>query len=382
MANDDDNHLLEALQSLSDFHEGQWQGRATSFAVTADVAAGVVQRKTSPNYKVSVQLGVDVERKDFTMTETMEWSDDSLGSDSSSVTHISSRKLSFANSNLDVDSVDASFSLDATLPDIPSAIIGTDTLAQFVMEHCLAVNDHERIKGLAFYGSNQSLLRIVICHERRIEPTSTNEQSQPPKNPQETGKTTLSAQDLIEMQGDVDRLVDKIAGRVESNQDAPSSSIDSVSNRLDKLQELSSSTDATTLKPHRMNLVELCSGVWLGDAVIRDVETSTKTGKGFGTTSRPSSKQQTFADWTMGVQKVAWQWQWNFGDAIRQVNDVGRSMGTSVAKALGQTIGGLVCVNEGLSRRIPKEQRMVYIDWDGDNVGFVLNSVYIQVILV
>jgi hypothetical protein len=45
-------------------------------------------------------------------------------------------------------------------------------------------------------------------------------------------------------------------------------------------------------------------------------------------------------------------------------------------------MSGSVCVNEGLSRRIKKEDRMVYIDWAGDNVGFLVGSVSIQVCLL
>lgn len=45
------NESLEVLRSLVEFHHGTWEGQATSFSVTADVAAGIVQRKVSPPYK-------------------------------------------------------------------------------------------------------------------------------------------------------------------------------------------------------------------------------------------------------------------------------------------------------------------------------------------
>jgi hypothetical protein len=70
---------------------------------------------------------------------------------------------------------------------------------------------------------------------------------------------------------------------------------------------------------------------------------------------------------------------WNFGQEIRQVNDVGKSMGAEVVSTLASSLAGNVCVNEGLSRRIPKDDRMVYIAWSGDDVGFLLESFAIQV---
>jgi len=120
-----------------------------------------------------------------------------------------------------------------------------------------------------------------------------------------------------------------------------------------------------------------------------------KTKKGFGrrgaTSSDGSAEFQDdpvaaaapFASWEVGVQKMAWRWMWNFGDEIRQIVDVGRgSMGAPLAAPLRSSRAGVVCVNEGLSRRIPKEERMVYVDWEGDNVGFLVGSVAIQVSIV
>lgn len=51
-----------------------------------------------------------------------------------------------------------------------------------------------------------------------------------------------------------------------------------------------------------------------------------------------------------------------------------------MAKELAQSLSGTVCVNESLLRRIPRDARMVYIDWDnGDYVSFILGSVSMQV---
>jgi hypothetical protein len=82
--------------------------------------------------------------------------------------------------------------------------------------------------------------------------------------------------------------------------------------------------------------------------------------------------------WEVGVQKVAWRWMWNFGDEIRQVVDAGRSLGPGLDPALAASLGGSVCVNEGLSRRVRPADRMVYVDWTGDNVGFLVGPAYVQ----
>ena len=133
-----------------------------------------------------------------------------------------------------------------------------------------------------------------------------------------------------------------------------------------------------------MSLLELSSGVWLGDSVIRDIPavpiSPLQRGKGFGTSGKSSNAENIpFASWSQGVQKVTWRWMWNFGEEIRQVNEFGKALGASLADALRLDLAGSVCVNEGLSRRIPKEERMVYIDWTGDNVGFLVGSKSIQV---
>jgi hypothetical protein len=368
-----ENQAIEALRSLADFHDGRWQGKARSFAVTADVAAGIVQRQISPVYQSAVKLSLDVANRDFTMTETLEWDD-----------KISSRKVSLQSSNVDVDDVDASFSLDQTLPDLPADLMGTSKLPAFLIEHCLAVSDDRRARCWALYGVDGSLVRVVVSEETRVlssdVPTSQQEESS-------SSPMGLTASDLLEMQSDVDRLVDKISG-----QDSSSSLDVTSTDRMEQLSQRASSGEGdaganstTGLSLHPASLLELSSGVWLGDIVIRDHPTIPLTpeqrGKGFGPSdgassdTRPSSA---FAEWSVGVQKIAWRWMWNFGEEIRQINDVGKSMGAELISGLSVSLAGSVCVNEGLSRRIPKEDRMVYIDWGGEDVGFLVGSFAVQ----
>mmetsp|Transcript_33872 Transcript_33872/g.82108 ORF Transcript_33872/g.82108 Transcript_33872/m.82108 type:complete len:549 (-) Transcript_33872:59-1705(-) len=369
-----DDQAAEAIRSLCDFHEGQWEGTATSFSISPDVAAGIVKRETSPKFKVAVKLGLDANRQ-FSLTETFEWEE-----------KLSSRSLVLNDCNMDVDSVDASYSLDLSLPDFPAEITGTDKLNQFAIEHCIAASDDRRTKCFAFYGLDQSLQRIVVTTENRIKDTAP-----PPPSPTNGAPTNgapndqLTARDLLEMESDIDRLVEKITGNMEG--EPPSSSpTPTPSSPLEQLGKSMSSTDgAKPLTSHDINLLELSSGVWLGDAIIRDMPTVPESpaggrGKGFGSgTPTSDTIKPAFGSWDVGVQKIAWRWMWNFGEEIRQVVDIGKAMGAGLTKTMTKSLGGNVCVNEGLSRRIPKDQRMVYIDWSGDMVGFLSGPVSIQV---
>lgn len=365
-----DDQAVEALRSLADFHDGRWQGKAKSFSLTADVAAGIVQRKDSPVYHSSVKLGLDVANRDFTMTETFQWDD-----------KVSSRKVSLQSSNIDVDSVDGSYSLDQTLPDLPADLIGTSKLPQFLIEHCLAVSDDRRSRCWALYGVDGSLVRVVVSEETRLKSNTASEQQFLSGDEGSAPTQGLTAADLLEIQSDVDRLVDNITGEKRA---VPTD------DRIGQLANRASAGDSDAgeigLDPHPASLLELSAGVWLGDIIIRDhpnVPTNREQrGTGFGSSTsvdKTKERQSTgFAEWSVGVQKIAWRWMWNFGEEIRQVNDVGRSMGAELVSGLASSLSGNVCVNEGLSRRIPKEDRMVYVDWNGDDVGFLLGSVSIQ----
>ena len=295
-----DDPATKAFQSLYEFHQGQWKGQARSFTISDDVAAGILQRKQSPPYTCTADWTTKSTGGGYQLTETFGTGD-----------KIASRKLCLTDASMDVDVVDASYSLDQSLPDLPSWLTGSDGLPQFVLEHCLATSETRRARLWAIYGLDQSLSRVVVCEEEKVD-----------------------AQPMPE-----------------------------------------SSDAATTLSPHPVSLMELSSGVWLGDAIIRE-QPSTDTGKGFG---KKVPRKQGFAEWTVGVQKVAWRWMWNFGEEIRQVNDAGKAMCAALVSSLTESLGGAVCVNEGLSRRMARDERMVYLDWSGTSAGFLVGSYSIQV---
>lgn len=397
-----EDQAMEALQSLGDFHQGSWSGKAISFTVSEDTAAGILQKKTSDEYKLDVKLAY--ERGDLAISETFSWKDEENKATKSS------RNLSLSSSNVDIDAVDASYSADSSLPNIPSAVTGTEKFIQFAVEQCIAVSDDERVRLFALY--QDKLVRVVVCEEKRMPEKTALAASNLEQQSSVTDK--LSTSDLIELQQDVDRLVDRIAGQVQGNTLNPKSnasigSSSSPQQRIDRLQEVfvgsasnnrennKKSKEGPRLFRHTMSLLDLTSGVWLGDSIIRDFPTipsanssEKASGKGFGSSApslsgsqKTTNKAADFASWEVGVQKIARQWLWDFGDEIRQVNEAGKALGTEMEPVLGKSLSGAVCGKESFSRRIPKEDRMVYVDWNdgngGDHVGFLLGSISIQV---
>jgi hypothetical protein len=440
--------VQEALQSLGDFHQGSWKGKTTSFTVTADVAAGIVQKKTFPEYQVDVKLSYnDDDDGKLCLSEIYSWQDqqDDL--------FASTRSISIADSSIDIDAVDASYSLhqygSTSINDkdkepesqrkqqqqqqytLPADLIGTTKVAVFTIEHALAVNDDERVRLWALYGEKQELIRIVVAEETRRATTPSIMEGTTASTSLTTTTTTA---DLLELKTDVDRIVDTIAGQIRmptvsstandvkdnkdttnnnnNNSNSPAAKKSSEQDRfLQRSQgswtvSSSSKSAAKNSKDDRagpplvrypMSLLELTSGDWLGDSIIRDFPTvpgqlssttaQSSRGKGFGSNTTPpptisnnNNKPPPFASWAIGVQKVGREWLWDFGDAIRENNMAGKSMGALMEPSMSQSMAGVVCENQSLSRRIPKEERMVYIDWNKDNqVGFLMGSVSMQV---
>ena len=451
---DQEDQAKEALQSLGDFHQGSWTGRATSFTVTADVAAGILQKKISPSYQLDVSLIYSQAGGSLALQEVCSWQSASSGGDDDSddLSFASSRQVSLVDSSVDCDAVDASYSLHThfqkgdnddsknTPTNFPAEIVGTRKAAHFAVEQCLAVSDDTRVRLLALYGDKQELIRVVLCDEVRVQRNDSMATTAPLAS---SSSASFTAADLLELQSDVDRLVDKIAGQMPPGSTGAANSTQLEvgyvpAERMQQLQDLSSSSSSVAgpgssplpqssssplpsstvnsnndnankedrglaLVRHPMSLLELTSGVWLGDSIIRDNPTvpgdgdklrSKGAGKGFGSSSSSSSTSSSsssstttprpaFGSWAVGVQKVAREWLWDFGEQIRQNNDAGKSLGAEMETAMGQSMAGSVCENQSLSRRTPKEERMVYIDWNdgnGDNhVGFIVGSVSIQV---
>lgn len=137
-----------------------------------------------------------------------------------------------------------------------------------------------------------------------------------------------------------------------------------------------------TLVPHDISLLEVSSGVWLGDAIIRDFSDVQilATQPGQGSKAPRESIKSSFASWEVGVQKLAVRWMWNFGDEMRQIIDVGKALGRPLSRRLTSSLAGGVYVDERLSRRVPKAERIVYMGYPAvDMVGFLVGPFAIKV---
>jgi hypothetical protein len=409
--NNDEEQGINAIRSLAGYHQGEWKGRARSFTVTQDIAAGIVRRKTSPEYNVCVKLATDnTSGGAVTLSEVISWDD-----------KISHRSIPLL--TCDVDDVDASYSLDSNPADFPTVLAGTNKVCQFVVEHCIAAGEDRRCRCFAIYGVDDALIRVVVADEHRVNKGENDNGDANTSTIEEEKNSILTAQDLMEMESDIDRLVDKIAASM--NTELPTAASSNVSpqleenadsgvgdnhndnvssnvsnSRLDQLGESMTAfekkndEDTQKLSPHPINLLELVGGVWLGDMIIRKtpnvlaspIENQNKgfdrsaLSKSSSSSSSFSKSQRNFADWNVGVQKVAWRYLWNFGDEIRQSFDFGKALGTLMDESTIKSLAGSVCVDESLSRRVPKDERMVYIDWaQQDSVGFFLGPYSVQV---
>jgi hypothetical protein len=240
--NDNDDQGINAIRSLAGYHQGEWKGRARSFTVTQDIAAGVVQRKTSPEYNVCVKLTTDnTAGGSITLSEVISWDD-----------KISHRSISLL--TCDVDDVDASYSLDSNPTDFPTVLAGTNKVCQFVVEHCIAAGEDRRCRCFAIYGVDDSLIRVVVADEHRVNKgenddgdanTDTITRNEGEKN------SILTAQDLMEMESDVDRLVDKIAASM--NTELPTAASSNISPQLEESTDNNNDDDDDSVSSNVAN---------------------------------------------------------------------------------------------------------------------------------
>jgi hypothetical protein len=221
-----------------------------------------------------------------------------------------------------------------SLPDMPSDIIGTNKLMQFGVEHCIAVNDDARTRAFAFYSIDQSLGRVVVCHEKRVA---------------EAVNSLVLGTD---------------GGETAERQEARPEFL--------KANE--------KLQPVHINLLDLSSGVWLGDMILRE-PTSYQEPKGFSNTSKRNPPKKKFASWSLGVQKLAHEFKWDLDDKVQKIVTVGKPIGNvGLPKEMAVPISGIVGVDESLSTSLPKGQRMIYLDWmRGEQVSIFVGNVVLQV---
>jgi hypothetical protein len=96
----------------------------------------------------------------------------------------------------------------------------------------------------------------------------------------ESGKKSAAEstqQDLLAMSGDIDHIVDKIVGKIEIKGDHTSRVANDASEeqerldrRLKQAMQASPNEEEATLTLYPMSLLELSSGVWFDDSIVRD----------------------------------------------------------------------------------------------------------------
>ena len=227
------------------------------------------------------------------------------------------------------------------------------------------------------------LIGVVLSDENKVMPNSDDD-------------------DEAERKGQ-DYVSDYISEVLESPTQSPSSPLDLLelsqdtqSSEDDKMTRLMSSienhnervlsdalggdsSDNSKMERHSIGMLGLTSGVWLGDTFVREPIPKTLAArirspksKGFGSPKSSDREEDSFASWSVGVQKVALQFQWDYFSSIAQKFTYGKVLGTPTSLSCMANINseGVVSVNE--DRRIRKRgQRRVVWDIDGYVAGLV-----------
>lgn len=432
--------LLAGLDSGSDeITADYWecaQG-AITYTVSMDPAAGIKKGRISNSYKSSVKIDMgdlmsnNRREKGLRLVESFQF-------DQSTLPFVRSIPLG---ANVDVDSVDSSYSLDimqphayttedeeyTPLPLLPTSLLtGIDpTSVEFVVEHTLAVSDVQRSRCFLLYGSindtnennkptlddddfailaartaaenakrkrvnDQSvkddrsyrLIGIILAEETKEMPTlATTDENRKSllKRDKESKSDAPSPLDFLEIKGqNYDEEEDKMERLMKSLQ-----------SHNKKVAEEGIGAGAKTsseMQLYNVGLFGLTYGVWLGDAFIRESIPSKlqrASSKGFGRkdeSKNDGEDEDRFATWSIGVQKLTMQFVWDYGTSIAQNYIYGRCMGTATSLSSMANIKseGLIVVNE--SRRMKKrEEQRVVLDYDGGNyIAGLIGSSYFR----
>lgn len=423
---------IDAVREFSRYHDGVWRGkRVTSFSINSDVAAGVTKRSDAKDttgdgvYKAFVRTLMEPEGLRVQETTSWDEADDKNNKPQPSIcdkdevsnkkiSSITSRSINFCES-VDIDSVDASYSLDSSpFLGIPNIITGTNKVVKFGIEHCIAVSDHERVRCFLMYDMADKLTRVALCDEVRVED---EEQARNITGPFPLSQLSFE-EEVIAAQNDVNELMDWL---LESKEQLYSSAADStetkkgtneannasiltstnevtpdssIEERMEKLRKALQNTNLNDdsrpnevkLKRNPMSFFSLISGVWLGDCVVRNHFQPAEKDMNFIKSQRGKSPSNTngsllfngFAEWSIGVQKVAVTFKWDFEERVMQQYTAGRSLGVTISNQMPAASMGVLIKND-MARGRDSEDRMAYIDFDmGMYAGFLLGSVYIK----
>ena len=418
---------------------------ALTYNVSMDPAAGIKKGRISKPYKSSVKIDMgelmsnNRQEKGLRLVESIQF-------DQSTMPFVRSIPLG---SNVDVDSVDSSYSLDIMLPPtfptddgededytplplLPSSLLnGIDhTAVEFVVEHTLAVSDVQRSRCFLLYGcindasnsmnggDNESaimeddvailaattaaenakrkrvndqsakddrsyrLIGIILAEEAKVMPTSATTDATRKsllKSDKDSGSDAPSPLDFLEIKGQND----------DEEEDKMERLMKSLENHNEKVIEQgigASDQSASEMQLYKVGMFGLTSGVWLGDAFIREsIPSKVQQTKGFGKKDENKSNddeegEDRFATWSIGVQKLTMKFEWDYGTSIAQKYNYGRCMGTATSLSSMANIksAGLIVVNEARRMKKREEQRVVF-DYDGGNyLSALIGSSYFR----
>ena len=387
----------EALRSLSETHDGRWicKDGATSFAITSDVAAGITQKKISCPYEtaVTVRLGLmgtssrsssESGGEALKLVESLSWKEEHHGDEHEGGFFYA--RSSPLGSYTDVDAVDGSYSTQATVQQgtnagdggLPQTISGIDpNKVSTVIESVVVTGESSRVRSFLLYGKDKA-----------------------ERNGDDDDSVNSSLQGSRLMRVVVSYEEKDGVGGAKTGDDSSSLMDPKSLNPPTQMDQLAKVLDPSNSEGERrveffpsITMMSLSLGPWLGDIVIRDktyniaLPTSKKRqtpSKGFGVSkpkgvvSNQVDPSKGFADWIMGVQKVAMTFKWDFGENVRQTFDFGKSIGSYCADEWPLSSAAILN-DEGMSRRIPPNDRSMYLDYDmGAYAGFLLGSIYIK----
>lgn len=385
---------------------------AITYTVPIDRQAGLKKGIISKPYKVNVQIESDLSRKGLRLVESIQQFDES-----GSIPFVRSIAL---NEKADVDSADASYSFDdrildegssedsLTLPLLPQSLLGGIEGVTYLIEQTLAISETKRCRCFLLYGdTDDDDEDFAVMAAKKAEKSTDAEKSLRLLGVILTTETKVMHEEEEEKQDDYAQ--DFISQMIEESpsEESPSSPLDLLeldqkdsSSDDDKMERLMQSLDKhnkrvmesgadnnanTEIEVHDLGMFGLTSGVWLGDTFVREnippqLSRARQTrDKGFAKKVDDRDEDR-FANSSMGVQKVALHFQWDYSQGISQSYTYGKVMGTPTSFSSMANIksDGMVVVNE--ARRTKKrEERRVIFDYDGGQyVGGLLGPVYFR----
>ena len=423
-------------QKMADYWE--CNNGAISYNVPIDPAGGLKKGIVSKPYKSNVQIQMNINRSEsgrlqktgLRLVETIQFTN-AIEEEITSMPFVRSIPL---DGNMDVDAVDGTYSLDASirssdkthLPLLPpSMLAGMDpNRVKFVVEHTISASETERCRCFLVYGDtdrdgslenddfseeedadegkeeeedndeecsdsksrNYRLLGIVLADEYKKVPVSPENRQPLTDLTKDESTSTPSPLDLLR--------VDAKGPNEMSEQDKMAALYEAIGKHNEKVMTTSGEDtghDEETKEEQKLvryspTMFSLSSGVYLGDTFIREpMPTSGKEQpRGFGKLkSRRASddnEEDNFANWSLGVQKTTLQFKWDYSSNVVQACTYGKCIGAMnnlKCSALSRSVGSIV-IDEGRATKSREERRVVgYMD--GAYLSGLIGTSYFRV---